>query len=67
MWVTPNDVRMHKNMDTGQIQLWYLRGDKEGVYYPTKIVAEAAARLMFPTESESARYGRVFYRWFVPE
>lgn len=48
------------------VPLWYVVGIG-GVYYGTKIQAEAAAREQFPDESESKRYSRVFYKTFYME
>ena len=52
--------------DFVEVVLWYVVGIS-GVYYGTKIQAEAAAREQFPDESESKRYARVFYKTFYME
>ena len=49
-----------------EVDLWYVVGIG-GVYYGTKIQAEAAARQAFPEESEDKRYARVFYKRFYQE
>ena len=49
-----------------EVDLWYVVGCG-GVYYGTKIQAEAAARKAFPEESEDKRYARVFYKRFYQE
>lgn len=50
----------------GALVLWYVKGIP-GYYYPTKTVAEMAARLVFPEESPDRRYGRIFYETFAPQ
>jgi hypothetical protein len=45
------------------VELWYVFG-ASGMY-PTKIVAEEAARLRFPHEDPDARYARIGYRTFI--
>jgi hypothetical protein len=37
----------------------------DGWLFPTKIVAEEAARLRFPHESPDARYARIGYATYV--
>ena len=41
-----------------EVDLWYVVGIG-GVYYGTKIQAEAAARQAFPDEDERRRYARI--------
>jgi hypothetical protein len=46
-------------------QVWYLWQEGErlpSLWFDTKETAEAAARMLYPDESESKRYQRVFYR-----
>lgn len=45
-----------------EVELWYVIG-LPGRLYPTKIVAEAAARQAFPVDRD--RYNRVYYKTFV--
>ena len=45
------------------IQLWGVQGIV-GRLYPTKMVAEIAARSRFPDEAESTRYARIFYKTY---
>lgn len=40
--------------------LWGVRGIPDSLY-PTKMVAEVAARQIFNGESESERYSRIYY------
>lgn len=47
-----------------QVELWFVDGIK-GMLYPTKIVAEQAARITFQHESADKRYGRIYYRRFT--
>lgn len=49
-----------------EVILWYVKGIP-GVYYPTKIVAEASARISFPNEDPDRRYSRIFYQTFTPQ
>lgn len=49
-----------------RVELWYVRGI-DGYLYPTKIVAEAAARTRFPHEDEDVRYTRIGYVEYVRE
>ena len=49
------------------MQIWFVSGeDMEGRTVPTlfdtKETAERYARMMFPDESESKRYARIYYR-----
>jgi hypothetical protein len=44
---------------------WYVRGDTSHAYFRTKMEAEVRARVLFPDESVSQRYGRVFYTTFA--
>jgi hypothetical protein len=48
------------------VSLWGVRGIP-GTLYPTKIVAEVAARLAFSHEGPDQRYARIFYTLFVPQ
>lgn len=46
-------------------QVWYLWQEGErlpSLWFDTKETAETAARMLYPDESESKRYQRVFYR-----
>lgn len=52
--------------DLVEVTLWCVAGI-EGVYYDTKIQAEAAARKAFPDEEESMRYSWLFYKIFYKE
>ena len=45
------------------VTLWYVRGMLP--LYPTKLVAEVAARASFPHEDEDVRYGRISYREYI--
>ena len=49
-----------------QVQLWYVKGIV-GVYYETKMQAEAEARKAFPFDNESQRYARIYYTTFYRE
>jgi len=53
-------------IDAHAVQLWHFTG-AVGVYYPTKMAAEIAARQMFPDETEDKRYARISYSNFVKE
>ena len=46
-----------------QVTLWRVSGIA-GTWYPSKVVAEKAARNCFPDEDEHKRYARVSYRVF---
>jgi hypothetical protein len=48
------------------VLIWYVQGIDTWVF-PTKIVAEHAARISFPNEDPHTRYGRIFYRKFYQE
>jgi hypothetical protein len=48
------------------VHLWRVTG-QGGVFYPTKMAAEIAARQMFPDETEDKRYARISYSNFVKE
>ena len=48
------------------VTLWGVRGIP-GTMYPTKIVAEMAARYVFTHEGPDQRYARIFYTLFVPQ
>jgi hypothetical protein len=47
-------------------QVWYVAREDTGGAFPsffdTKMAAEAYAKYLFPDESESKRYNRIFYR-----
>jgi hypothetical protein len=45
------------------VQLWGVQGLTKRLY-PTKMVAEIAARARFPDEAESTRYARIFYKTY---
>jgi hypothetical protein len=47
------------------VHLWFVQGIK-GKWYPTKIVAEQAARITFPDDKD-AGYGRIYYCTFIGE
>lgn len=49
-----------------QVQLWYVKGIV-GVYYETKMQAEAEARKAFLFDNESQRYARIYYKTFMEE
>lgn len=49
----------------GTVELWYVRGTLG--WYPTKLSAEVAARAMFPDETPSERYARIFSNRFINE
>ncbi len=58
-----SEVRIRATNDEGsEVELWYVRGLPN--YFPTKIVAEKAARLQFPYENW---YSRVYFARFVKE
>lgn len=50
----------------GIIELWYVTGIPDR-FYPTKIVAEMAARQRFPDEDRETNYQRVLYKKFHRE
>lgn len=62
MRATINEATIPDNGE--EVELWFVWGIPKRLY-PTKIVAEAAARETFPDESEGERYGRIFYRRFM--
>lgn len=64
MNVTLSEVGIVCN-DDDTVELWKVRGLP--TYYPTKIVAEMAARRYFPNEDEVDRYGRIGFVRFVRE
>lgn len=47
-------------------QVWYVQGEETAGFAPTlfdtKEAAEVYARMLFPDETESNRYSRIFYR-----
>ena len=47
-------------------QIWYVHGEDTGGTFPTffdeKLAAEIYAKSLFPDETESKRYSRIFYR-----
>ena len=66
--VNLSDTEIRCNTDS-ELVLWYLRGEHNvsgriDIYYPTKMAAEIAARVLYPDESEDRRYSRVFYHVF---
>lgn len=52
-------------MGDGPVVLWFVQGI-DNRWYPTKIVAEQAARITFP-DDPNCGYGRVYYRGFTEE
>lgn len=50
----------------GRVTLWFVQG-RPLAYYPTKIVAEAAARHYFPDDDVYTRQARVRYHEFCLE
>ena len=52
-----------KIVQQDSVQLWGIQGIP-GCLYPTKMVAEIAARQRFPKEDESLRYARIFYKTY---
>lgn len=48
----------------GDALVWYVAGEHEGMpqLFDTKEAAEKYARLLFPEESESKRYARIYFR-----
>lgn len=51
------------NDDLEAVNLWYVVGIG-GVYYGTKMQAEAEARKAFPNEDADKRYARIYYKTF---
>lgn len=47
-----------------EVELWRVVGIA-GVWFPTKMAAEVAARVRFPTEDEARRYSRVYCSKFM--
>ena len=48
-------------------QIWFVAGEHDEDYviptlFDTKQAAEVYARMLFPDETESKRYSRIFYR-----
>lgn len=52
--------------DYFSVELWYVVGIG-GVYYGTKMQAEAEARKAFPNEDADKRYARIYYKTFYQE
>jgi len=52
--------------DLQAVELYYVVGIG-GVYYGTKMQAEAEARKAFPDEGADKRYSRVYYKTFYQE
>ena len=52
--------------DLEAVDLWYVMGIV-GVWYETKMQAEAEARKAFPDEGADKRYARVYYKRFYQE
>lgn len=53
---------MNEELDLIEVgQVWYVQGDP-GQLYATKEDAEIAARIIYPDETASQRYSRIFYR-----
>lgn len=50
----------------GVVELWRVRGI-DNTFYPTKMVAEIAARATFPKDEMAANYGRISYVRFHNE
>jgi len=48
------------------VELWHVQGIP-GLFWPSKIVAEAVARRAFPFEGAGANYARIYYSTFVRE
>lgn len=60
-----SELEIHDEPDEA-VALWWVRGIPN-THYPSKIVAEIAARRAFPHEDPDVRYGRVFFRSFFRE
>jgi hypothetical protein len=52
--------------DLEAVELYYVAGIG-GVYYGTKMQAEAEARKAFPNEGADKRYARICYKTFYQE
>ncbi len=68
--LTINDVAIYEQQElaswpAGCVMLWRVRG-LPGVWFPTRIAADAAARRSFPTEDMGATDARITYRVFAP-
>jgi hypothetical protein len=50
--------------DDGTLNLWQVRGMPQ-IWFPTKLVAEMAARHLFPGEDPDTRYGRIYFKVFT--
>lgn len=62
--MTPNEIRV-LDID-GYVQLWFVSGRVcANECWPTKELAEVAARRQFPNETPGARYSRIFFRSYV--
>ena len=48
------------------VVLWRVLG-MDTILFPTKIIAETAARMYFPSETVEQRYARIFYITFAKE
>lgn len=42
-------------------EVWYVQGDEDVTLFKTKMDAERYARELFPDETESVRYARIFF------
>jgi hypothetical protein len=42
------------------MEIWYVQGDEEHMFFAFKIDAERYARLIFPDEPVDRRYARIF-------
>ena len=51
------------NEELVAVGLWYVVGIS-GIYYGTKMQAEAEARKAFPKEDADKRYARIYYKTF---
>jgi hypothetical protein len=57
-------IPVRRTRRSTSVELWHV-GGMDGWLFPTKIVAEEAARLRFPHESPDARYARIGYATYV--
>lgn len=58
MTITLSETLMHA---TDTVELWFIRGDGTQFAYPTKYLAETAARFYFPHEDTPTRYARIYF------
>lgn len=59
MTISVTDCKIFKD-EFCEVQLWYVRGHAD-TFYPTKIVAEIAARYIYPGQDTNAH---VMYKVF---